>query len=69
MFTEVSKLWDNYMIPHFNIFHQHGTNKGGGACIVVEKHVKASRIDFSAENTVIADVYGLSKPTRIIDIY
>ena len=67
--TEVGNLWSYCKIPHFNTFHQHGTNKSGGVCVAIGKHLKASRIDFSVENTVIVDVYGLSETTRIIAIY
>ena len=67
--TEVGDLWSHYKIPHFNTFHQHGANKSGGICVAIGKHLKASRIDFSVENTVIVDVYGLSETTRIIAIY
>ena len=31
--TEVDDLWSHYKIPHFNTFHQHGTNKSGGVCV------------------------------------
>ena len=38
--TEVGELWDTSQISHFNIFHQHGTNKSGGVCVAVGKHLK-----------------------------
>jgi hypothetical protein len=69
IFTEVGELWNTSKIPHFNIFHQHGTNKSGGVIVAIGKHLKGSRIDFNVENTVIVDVYGLSETIRIIAIY
>ena len=62
-------MWNHYKIPHFNTFHQHGTNKSGDVCVAIGKHLKASRIDFNVENTVIVDVYDLSETTRIMAIY
>ncbi|CAF3510010.1 unnamed protein product [Rotaria socialis] len=56
-------------MPHFNIFHQHGTNRSGGVCIAIRKHLKGSRIDLNIENTIIVDVNGLSETVRIIAIY
>ena len=61
VFTEVGELWNTSAVPHFNIFHQHGTNKSGGVCVAVGKHLKESRIDFNVENTVIVDVNGFSE--------
>ncbi|CAF2139620.1 unnamed protein product [Rotaria magnacalcarata] len=69
VFTEVGELWNASQIPHFNIFHQHGTNKSGGVCIAIRKHLKESRIDLNIENTIIVDVDGLSETVRIIAIY
>ncbi|CAF5181392.1 unnamed protein product, partial [Rotaria magnacalcarata] len=69
VFTEVGELWNTSQIPHFNIFHQHGTNKSGGVCIAIGKHLKGSRIDLNFENTIIVDVDGLSETVRIIAIY
>ena len=67
--TEVGELWNTCKIPHFNTFYQQGTNKSGGVCVAIGKHLKGSRIDLSVENTVIVDVYGLSETLRIIAIY
>lgn len=69
VFTEVGELWNTSRIPHFNIFHQVGTNKSGGVCVAIGKHLKGSRVDFKVENTVIVDVIGLSETIRIIGIY
>ncbi|CAF4157481.1 unnamed protein product, partial [Rotaria magnacalcarata] len=69
VFTEVGELWNTSQIPHFNIFHQHGTNKSSGVCIAIGKHLKGSRIDLNIENTIIIDVDGLSETVRIIAIY
>ncbi|CAM4973975.1 unnamed protein product [Rotaria socialis] len=54
---------------HFNIFHQHGTNKSGGVCVAIGKYLKGSRIDLNIENTIIIDVDGLSETVRMIAIY
>ena len=67
--TEVGELWSTSKIPHFNFFHQQGTNKSGGVCVAIGKHLKASRIDFNSENTVIVDITGFSEAIRIIAIY
>ena len=67
--TEVGELWNTSQIPHFNIFHQYGTNKSGGVCVAVGKHLKGSRINFNVENIVIVDVNGFSEAVRIIAIY
>jgi len=69
VFTEVGELWNTSRIPHFNIFHQHGTNKSGGVCLAIGKHLKGTKINFNVENTVIVDVNGLSETVRIIAIY
>ncbi|CAF4913904.1 unnamed protein product, partial [Rotaria socialis] len=66
---EVGELWNTSQIPHFNIFHQHGTNKSGGVCIAIGKYLKGSRIDLNIENTIIVDVDGLSETVKIIAIY
>ena len=68
-FTEVGERWNTSRIPHFNISHQHGTNTSGGVCVAIGKHLKASRVDFNVENTVIVDVNGLLETIRIIAIY
>jgi hypothetical protein len=69
IFTEVGELWNTCQLPHFNTFYQKGTNKNGGVCIAVGKHLKATRVDADIPNTVIIDVTGLSEPIRIIGIY
>lgn len=69
VFTEVGELWNSSRIPHFNIFHQHGTNKNGGVNVAVGKHLRATRIDCVLENTIVIDVDGLSEPFRLIAIY
>jgi hypothetical protein len=69
VFTEVGKLWNTCRLPHFNTFDQKGTNRNGGVCIAVGKHLKATRIDVNIPNTVIIDITGLSEPVRIIGIY
>ncbi|CAF2130799.1 unnamed protein product [Rotaria magnacalcarata] len=69
VFTEVGELWNTSQIPHFNIFHQHGTNKSGGVSIAIGKHLKGSRIDSNIENAIIVDVDDLSETVRIIAIY
>lgn len=69
VFTEVGELWNTSKIPDFNVFHQNGTNKSGGVCVAIGKHLKGSRVDFNVENTVIVDVSGLSETIRIIAIY
>ncbi|CAF4557380.1 unnamed protein product [Rotaria socialis] len=69
VFTEAGELWNTSQIPHFNIFHQHGTNKSGGVCIAIGKHLKGSRIDLNIENTIIVDIDGLSETVTIIAIY
>ena len=69
VFTEVGELWNTSRIPHFNIFHEYGTNKSGGVCVAIGKHLRGSRIKCSTKNTVIVDVNGLSAPIRIIAIY
>ena len=67
--AEVGELWNTSQIPHFNIFHQHGTNKSGGVCVAIGKHSKGLRINFDVENIVIVDVDGFSEAVRIIAIY
>ena len=69
VFTEVGELWNTSRVPHFNIFYQHGINKSGSVCVAIGKHLKASRVYFNVENTVIVDVNGLSETIRIIAIY
>ncbi|CAF4926495.1 unnamed protein product, partial [Rotaria socialis] len=69
IFTEVGELWNTCRLPHFNTFYQKGTNKNGGVCIAVGKHLKATRIEVNIPNTVIIDITGLSEPIRIIGIY
>ena len=69
VFTEVGELWNTSKVPHFNTFHQHGTNKSGGVCIAVGKHLKAGRIKCDIENTLVIDVSGLSESVRVIAIY
>ncbi|CAF4559597.1 unnamed protein product, partial [Rotaria magnacalcarata] len=69
VFTEVGELWNISRVPHFNIFHQHGTNKSGGVCVAIGKHLKGTRIEINVENTVIIDVNGLSETIRVIAIY
>ncbi|CAM4775268.1 unnamed protein product [Rotaria magnacalcarata] len=67
IFTEVGELWNTCRLPHFNTFYQKGTNKNGGVCIAVGKHLKATRIEVNIPNTVIIDITGLSEPVRIIE--
>ena len=67
--TEVGELWNTSQTPHFNIFHQDGTNKSGGVCVAVGKHLKGSGINFDVENIVIVDVNDFSEAARIIAIY
>ncbi|CAF2106824.1 unnamed protein product [Rotaria magnacalcarata] len=69
VFTEAGELWNTSRVPHFNIFHQHGTNKSGGVCVAIGKHLKGTRIEINVENTVIIDVNGLSETIRVIAIY
>jgi len=69
VFTEVGERWSTCRIPHFNTFYQKGTNRNGGVCIAVGKHLKATRIDINIPNTVIIDIVGLSEPVRVIGIY
>ncbi|CAF4697771.1 unnamed protein product, partial [Rotaria magnacalcarata] len=69
IFTEVGELWNTCRSPHFNTFYQKGTNKNGGVCIAVGKHLKATRIEVNIPNTVVIDITGLSEPVRIIGIY
>ncbi|CAF3395743.1 unnamed protein product [Rotaria socialis] len=67
--TEVGELWNKFTIPNFNMFHQKGTNRSGGVCVSVGKHLRATQIQLEIENTVIVDVFNLSDPIRIIGIY
>ena len=69
VFTEVGELWNTSRIPYFNIFHEYRTNKSGGVCVAIGKHLRGSRIKCSIKNTVIIDVNALSEPIRIIAIY
>ena len=69
IFTEVGELWNTNRVPHFNIFHQKGTNHSGGVCIAVGKHLKAARVETDLPNTVVIDILGLSETVRIIGIY
>ncbi|CAF0995715.1 unnamed protein product [Didymodactylos carnosus] len=69
VFTETGQLWNTSRMPHFNTFHQKGTNKSGGVCVAVGKHLKANQIDCDIENTVVVDIYGLTVSMRIIGIY
>ncbi|CAM4774363.1 unnamed protein product [Rotaria magnacalcarata] len=69
IFTEVEELWNTCRLPYFNTFYQKGTNKNGGVCIAVGKHLKATRIEVNIPNTIIIDITGLSEPVRIIGIY
>ena len=69
VFTEVGELWNTSKIPHFNVFHQRGTNKSGGVCVATGKHLRASRIELDIANTVILDIFGFSETVRIIAIY
>ncbi|CAF5089683.1 unnamed protein product, partial [Rotaria sp. Silwood1] len=47
----------------------YGTNKSGGVCVTIGKHLKGSRVSCNVENIVIVDVIGLSETIRIIAIY
>ena len=69
IFTEVGELWNTSKVPHFNTFHQHGTNKSGGVCIAVRKHLKGVRVECDIENTLVVDVNGLSESVRMIAVY
>ena len=67
--AEVGELWNKFFIPNFNTFHQQGTNKSGGVCVSVRKHLRATQVQIEVENTVIVDIFNLSDPIRIIGIY
>ncbi|CAF4787403.1 unnamed protein product, partial [Rotaria sp. Silwood1] len=67
--TEVGELWNKFSIPNSNTFHQQGTNRSGGVCVSVGKHLRATQVQLEIENTVIVDVFNLSDPIRIIGIY
>ena len=69
VFTEVGELWNKCRLPHFNTFYQKGTNRNGGVCIAIGKHLKATRVEVDIPNTIIIDITGLSEPVRIIGIY
>ncbi|CAF2147513.1 unnamed protein product, partial [Rotaria magnacalcarata] len=69
IFTELGELWNTCRLPHYNTFYQKCTNKNGGICIAVRKHLKATRIEVNIPNTVIIDITGLSEPVRIIGIH
>ena len=69
IFTEVGELWNKCRLPHFNTFYQKGTNRNGGVCIAIGKHLKATRVEVDIPNTIIIDITGLSEPVRIIGIY
>ena len=69
IFTEVGELWNNGRLPHFNTFYQKGTNRNGGVCIAVGKHLKAVRVEVIIPNTLVIDIIGLSEPVRVICIY
>ena len=68
-FTEVGELWNKCRLSHFNTFYQKGTNRNGGVCIAIGKHLKATRVEVDIPNTIIIDITGLSEPVRIIGIY
>jgi hypothetical protein len=61
VFTEVGEQWNSFKIPHFNMFHQKGTNHSGGVMIAVGKNLKATKIDIDVENTLVLDVIGRSE--------
>lgn len=67
--TEVGELWNKNTIPHYSNFHQKGTNKNGGVCVSIGKHLKGTRINLDVRNVVIVDVSGLSASVRIIAVY
>lgn len=67
--SEVGQKWNSFKVPHFSSLYQQGTNQSGGVMLLVGKHLKAVRIDTDIENTVIADIVGLSEQIRIIGIY
>ncbi|CAF4634966.1 unnamed protein product, partial [Rotaria sp. Silwood2] len=67
--TEVGELWNKFSIPNFYTFHQQDTNRSGGVCVSVGKHLRATQVQIEIENTVIVDVFNLSDPIRIIGIY
>ncbi|CAF3331934.1 unnamed protein product [Rotaria socialis] len=46
-----------------------GTNKSGGVCVAIRKHLKVCRVSCNIDNTVIVDVIGLSEIIRIIGMY
>ena len=69
VFTEIGELWNTSRIHYFNIFHEHGTNKRGGVCVAIGKHLRRSRIKCNIKNIVIVGVNVLSEPIAIIAIY
>ena len=68
VFTEFGELWNPSRISHFNMLHEYGTNKSGGVCVAIGKHLQGLRIKFNVKNTVIVDLNVLSVPIRIIAI-
>ena len=66
--TEVGELWNKRRLPYFNTFYQKGTNRNGGVCIAIGKHLKTMRVEVDIPNTIIIDITGLSEPVRIIGI-
>ncbi|CAF4078116.1 unnamed protein product, partial [Rotaria magnacalcarata] len=69
MGPDALSLWNTSRVPHFNIFHQHGTNSSGGVCVAIGKQLKGTRIEINVENTVIIDVNGFSETIRVIAFY
>ncbi|CAF3339162.1 unnamed protein product [Rotaria socialis] len=69
IFTEVGEFGNTCRLPHVHTFYQKGTNKNGGVCIIVGKHLKATRVEVNIPNAVIIDIARLSEPVRIIGIY
>ncbi|CAF4388660.1 unnamed protein product, partial [Didymodactylos carnosus] len=65
----VGELWKSFKVPDFVTFHQEGINHSGGVCVIVGKHLKATRVETNIKNTVIVDIVGLSEPIRVIGIY
>jgi hypothetical protein len=65
----VGELWNINRLPHFNIFHQRGTDRSGGVCIAVGKHLKATHVETDIPNTLVIDIIGLSEAVRIIGMY
>ncbi|CAM4977048.1 unnamed protein product [Rotaria socialis] len=67
--TEVGDHYNTLQIPDFNIFHEKGTNKNGGVVIAVGKHLNATKVETTLQNTLIIDIIGLNEPIRVIGIY